>query len=201
MSFVATWMANPACNQHHLRGGDVRLVPGCPSRGTSAINEHMFLSASQESGPTKALCWFLPGLVFFLSCLLLHHLTLSPYLLHLVFPVSQDVFFFPLSLQLPYPPFPFSFSSFPFLLVTVWIKALGVMTVVAGMEGQKDRDVITAAYYSGCLLRLRHKKKINTIKSRPGINEFAAKRKATVSDWGEQERMSFSPEIVVVCQE
>lgn len=69
------------------------------------------------------------------------------------------------------------------------------MTAVGRMEGQKDGDVITAAHYSGCLFSLRHKK-INMIKSRAGINEFAAKRKTTVSDGGGTERMSFSPELV-----
>lgn len=60
------------------------------------------------------------------------------------------------------------------------------------MQGQKNGDVITANYYSGCLSWLRHEK-INTIKSRPGINEFVAKERVTE---GNKKRVSLSPELL-----
>lgn len=206
MSFVATWMADLACNQYHLRR-EVQPVPGCPSVeqvtlmntcSSLPVRNQGWLQLSDFYCITECSCN--PGSVFFLLPHLFHHLTLFPCLLNLVFPVSRFLllphlssFLCPTSLS------SISFYLLPFLLllVTVWIKVFRAMAVVWGMEGQKDGDVITATYYSGCLFWLRHKK-INTIKSRPGINESAAKRETTVSDWGKQERMSFSPELV--CQ-
>ena len=98
-------------------------------------------------------------------------------------PASSFERFF--SLQLAHPPLAFTFSSSPLLLVTVWIKVFRVMTAVGRLQWLKDKDVIAATYYSRCLFWLRNKK-INTIKSRPRLNELAAEGKTT-----EEERVSF----------
>lgn len=55
-------------------------------------------------------------------------------------PASSFERFF--SLQLAHPPFAFTFSSSPLLLVTVWIKVFRVMTAVGRLQWLKDKDVI-----------------------------------------------------------
>lgn len=58
MSFVATWMADLACNQYHLRK-ESSVCPWVSLYGTSDINEHMCPFDSRESELLKLSLWFL----------------------------------------------------------------------------------------------------------------------------------------------
>lgn len=133
----------------------------------------MFPFDIQESALAKAVCW-----------LLLHN---CPFLFSTLSPLSVDSPCFPIweVFLPPTGPSSIHFHPPPLPLVTVWIKVLRVMTAVGRLQWLKDKDVITATYYSRCLFWPRNKK-INTIKSRPILNELAAKGKMT-----EEERVSF----------
>ncbi len=140
-SFVATWMADLACNQCHLRWGGGSGCLSVSLHETSDISEHILPLTVRNQGWTLSLNFCYRMFILFCICFVSSSsssyvvlLFSSPYFsCRLVVPASSSEEFF--SVQLPYPEFPFTSSSFPLLLVTVGIKVWWLW-----LEGCKDRE-------------------------------------------------------------
>lgn len=139
--------------------------------GTSDINEHIFPFDIQESALAKAVCW-----------LLLHN---CPFLFSTLSPPSVDSPCF-LIWEVFLPPTGPSSICFHLLLFSPPLGNCLNKSLQSNDCGRKT--TVTERQrcdHSRCLFWLRNKK-INTIKSRPRLNELAAEGKTT-----EEERVSF----------
>ncbi len=162
--FVATWMADWACNQYHQKGWKFSLSEGVPLWNKWHWWMHVTLWPSKNQGwirlsvdfyfTTECSCYPRSVFLSFSPSSLIVLLFASPcFCCQLVLAASSfeesSLSKFPiLHFHLPPPLFP----------PLSHCRNKSLMTVVGGMQGRKDRDVITATYYSGCLFRLRHKK-------------------------------------------